>query len=118
MVRATITQGATCCAQDGNFLQELEQSALVRRSLADFRRVTGLAAKLVPAALPTHLIKFGAQDIDFCRALGCSARACQACFRHQTDLLNRLDRKLKPQQNYRSEEHTSELQSLRHLVCR
>src|ERR1035438_6490959 len=89
-----------CCAQDSNFLQELEQSALVRRSLADFRRVTGLAAKLVPAALPTHLIKFGAQDIDFCRALGCSARACQACFRHQTDLLNRLDRKLKPQQNY------------------
>jgi AraC-like DNA-binding protein len=100
MVRATITQGATCCAQDGDFLQELEQSALVRRSLADFRRVTGLAAKLVPAALPTHLIKFGAQDVDFCRALGCSARACQACFRHQTDLLNRLDRKLKPQQTY------------------
>ena len=100
MVRATITQGATCCAQDGNFLQELEQSALVRRSLADFRRVTGLAAKLVPAALPTHLIKFGAQDIEFCRALGCSARAYRACYLHQTDLLNRLDRKLKPQQTY------------------
>jgi AraC-like DNA-binding protein len=93
-----MAKSTTCCAQDGDFLQELEQSALVRQSLAEFRRVTGLAAKLVPAALPTRLIRFGAQDNDFCRAVGCSAHGCQACYRHQAELLSRLDRKLKPQQ--------------------
>src|ERR1019366_2534113 len=34
---------------------------------------------------------------DFCRAARCSARGCQACYRHQVDLLRRLDGKLKPQ---------------------
>jgi AraC-like DNA-binding protein len=40
---------------------------LVRGSLAEFRRATGLAAKLVPAVLPTRVIRFGAQETDFWR---------------------------------------------------
>ncbi len=95
-----MTIGQPCCTQGGDLLQRLDQSAVVRQSLVEFRCVTGLAAKLVPAAIPTRLIKFGAQDTDVCRALGCSTLGCQACYLHQASLLSRLDRKLKPQQTY------------------
>jgi len=93
-----MAKGTTWCAQNGDPLQGLEQSALVRQSLIEFHCVTGLAAKLVPAAIPTRLIRFGAQDNDFCRTVGHSTGGCEAFYRHQADLLSRLDRKLKPQQ--------------------
>jgi AraC-like DNA-binding protein/ligand-binding sensor protein len=71
---------------------------LVRGSLVEFRRATGLAAKLVPAALPTRIIRFGAQENDFCRAVVCNPDGCRGCYQEQLALLRRLGRKLKPQQ--------------------
>lgn len=87
-----------CGDQADPLWRGLEESPLVRRSLAEFRRVTGLAVKLVPAALPTRLINFDAQGNDFCRAVACTAAGCRACYQHQVELFSRLDRKLKPQQ--------------------
>jgi AraC-like DNA-binding protein/ligand-binding sensor protein len=71
---------------------------LVRGSLAEFHRATGLAAKLVPAVLPTRLIRFGAQENDFCRAMVCNPDGCRGCHQEQLALLRRLGGKLKPQQ--------------------
>ena len=76
----------------------LAQSPLVRGSLAEFHRATGLAAKLVPVALPTRLIRFGAQENDFCRAAVCHPDGCPGCHQAQLTLLRRLGGKLKPQQ--------------------
>ncbi|MBI4325235.1 MAG: helix-turn-helix domain-containing protein [Chloroflexi bacterium] len=87
-----------CGNQADPMWRGLEESPLVRRSLAEFRQVTGLAVKLVPAALPTRPIKFDAQENDFCRAVACTAAGCRACYQHQAELFSRLDRKLKPQQ--------------------
>lgn len=87
-----------CGNQDGPLWKGLTKAPLVGRSLAEFRRVTGLAVKLVPAALPMRLIKFDAPGNDFCRAVACTTAGCQACYQHQAELLSRLDRKLKPQQ--------------------
>ncbi len=53
---------------------------------------------LVPAVLPTRVIRFGARENDFCRAALCNANACQGCHREQVILLRRLAHKLKPQQ--------------------
>jgi AraC-like DNA-binding protein len=66
--------------------------------LVEFRRVTGLAAKLVPAVLPTRVIRFGAQENDFCRAVVCNPDGCRGSHQEQLALLRRLGRKLKPQQ--------------------
>jgi AraC-like DNA-binding protein len=71
---------------------------LVRGSLAEFHRATGLAAKLVPAVLPTRVIRFGAQENDFCRAVVCNPNGCRGCHQAQLALLRRLGGKLKPQQ--------------------
>jgi len=76
----------------------LAQSPLVRGALAEFRRATGLAAKLVPAVLPTRLIRFGAQENDFVRAVVCNPDGCRGCHQAQLALLRRLGGKLKPQQ--------------------
>jgi AraC-like DNA-binding protein len=76
----------------------LAQSPLVRGSLAEFRRLTGLAAKLVPAVLPTRVIRFGAQENDFVRAVVCNSYGCRGCHEAQIALLRRLGGKLKPQQ--------------------
>ena len=91
--------GGACYGQDGGTLPRgLAQSPLVRGSLAEFRRATGLAAKLVPVALPTRVIRFGAQETDFCRAVVCNPDGCRGCHQEQLALLRRLGRKLKPQQ--------------------
>ena len=88
-----------CCGEDGGILPRgLAQSPLVRGSLAEFRRATGLAAKLVPAALPTRVIRFWAQKNDFCHAVACNPNGCRGCHQEQLALLRRLGRKLKPQQ--------------------
>jgi ligand-binding sensor protein len=71
---------------------------LVRASLVEFHRATGLAAKLVPAVLPARVIRFGAQETDFCRAVVCNADGCRGCHQEQLALLRRLGGKLKPQQ--------------------
>jgi AraC-like DNA-binding protein len=71
---------------------------LVRGSLAEFHRATGLAAKLVPAVLPTRLIRFGAQENAFCRAVVCNPDGCRGCHQAQLTLLRRLGGKLKSQQ--------------------
>ena len=87
------------CGPDAGVLPRgLAQSPLVRGSLAEFHRATGLAAKLVPAALPTRLIRFGAQENDFCRAAVCNPDGCPGCHQAQLTLLRRLGGKLKPQQ--------------------
>ena len=82
----------------GTLPQGLAQSPLVRGSLAEFHRATGLAVKLVPTALPTRLIRFGAQENDFCRAAVCNPDGCPGCHQAQLTLLRRLGGKLKPQQ--------------------
>ena len=88
-----------CCGQDeGTLPRGLSRSPLVRGALAEFRRATGLAAMLVPAVLPTRVIKFGSQENDFCRAVVCNPDGCQGCHQEQLALLRRLGRKLKPQQ--------------------
>src|SRR5262245_15687704 len=56
-----------------------------------------------------HAFEDRVQIVDFYRQIGC--RCIGSAFGHETD----LDGHLLPR---RSEEHTSELQSLRHLVCR
>jgi AraC-like DNA-binding protein/ligand-binding sensor protein len=71
---------------------------LVRGSLAEFHRATGLAAKLVPVVLPTRVIRFGAQEHDFVRAVVCNPDGCRGCHQAQITLLRRLGGKLKPQQ--------------------
>jgi ligand-binding sensor protein len=71
---------------------------LVRGALAEFHRATGLAAKLVPAGLPTRLIRFGVQENDFVRAVVCNPVGCRGCHEAQIKLLRRLGGKLKPQQ--------------------
>jgi len=76
----------------------LAQSPLVRGSLAEFHRATGLAAKLVPTVLPTRVIRFGAQENDFVRAVVCDPDGCRGCHQAQVALLRRLGGKLKPQQ--------------------
>src|ERR1039458_1742560 len=87
------------CGQEAGILPRgLAQSPLVRGSLAEFRRATGLAAKLVPAVLPTRVIRFGAQETDFCRAVVCNPDGCRGCHQEQLALLRRLGGKLKPQQ--------------------
>ena len=89
----------SACGPDAGILPRgLAQSPLVRGSLAEFHRATGLAAKLVPAALPTRLIRFGAQENDFCRAAVCSPDGCLGCHQAQLTMLRRLGGKLKPQQ--------------------
>ncbi len=94
-----MTSRAASCRQDADTLPlALAQSPLVRGSLAEFHQTTGLAAKLVPAALPTRLIRFGAQQNDFCCAVVCHSKACQGCYQEQLALLRQLGRKLKPQQ--------------------
>ena len=91
--------GGACYGQDGGTLPRgLAQSPLVRGSLAEFRRATGLAAKLVPAVLPTRVIRFGAQETDFCRAVVCNPDGCWGCHQEELALLRRLGGKLKPQQ--------------------
>jgi AraC-like DNA-binding protein/ligand-binding sensor protein len=87
------------CGPDAGILPRgLAQSPLVRGSLAEFHRATGLAAKLVPAVLPTRLIRFGTQENDFCRAAVCHPDGCPGCHQAQLTLLRRLGGKLKPQQ--------------------
>jgi AraC-like DNA-binding protein len=71
---------------------------LVRGALAEFHQATGLAAKLVPVALPTRVIRFGAQEHDFVRAVVCNPDGCRGCHQAQITLLRRLGGKLKPQQ--------------------
>ena len=87
------------CGPDAGVLPRgLAQSPLVRGSLAEFHRATGLAAKLVPVALPTRVIRFGAQEHDFVRAIVCNPAGCRGCHQAQITLLRRLGGKLKPQQ--------------------
>ena len=75
----------------------LAQSPLYRQSLAAFRRMTGLAAKLIPAGLPERPIGFGVQENEFCRRLTAACRGgCPMCHRTQSELLRRVERKLKP----------------------
>ena len=89
---------SVCGPVAGILPQALGQSPLVRGSLAEFHRATGLAAKLVPAVLPTRLIRFGAQENDFVRAVLCNPDGCRGCHQTQLALLRRLGGKLKPQQ--------------------
>lgn len=87
------------CGPDAGVLPRgLAQSPLVRGALAEFHQVTGLAAKLVPVALPTRVIRFGAQEHDFVRAVVCNPDGCRGCHQAQIALLRRLGGKLKPQQ--------------------
>ncbi len=87
------------CGHDGGTLHRgLAQSPLVRGTLAEFHRATGLAAKLVPTVPPTRLIRFGAQETDFCRAVVCNPDGCRGCHQEQLALLRRFGGKLKPQQ--------------------
>jgi AraC-like DNA-binding protein len=76
----------------------LAQSPLVRGALAEFHRATGLAVKLVPAAVPPRVIRFGAQESDYIRAVMCHPDGCRCCRQAQLTLLRRLSGKLKPQQ--------------------
>jgi AraC-like DNA-binding protein/ligand-binding sensor protein len=77
---------------------DLARSSLVRQSLLEFRRVTGLAAKLVPPGIPARLVRFGPQDNELCRAVACNPEGCRDCYEAQVKLLRRLGNKLKPQQ--------------------
>jgi AraC-like DNA-binding protein/ligand-binding sensor protein len=85
---------------DVNPLGNFRQSPLLRRSLKDFQRATGVAARLVPVALPLRRIPFGKGNNEFCRALVCSSCGCKACYRHQVRLLRQVKQKLKPTQVY------------------
>ena len=87
----------TCCARDDDLLRSLTGSALVRESLAEFRRLTGLAAKLVPAAIPDQEIPFGSEQNEFCRRVSSLPGGCPACHRVQGKLLRRVGAKLEPQ---------------------
>ena len=87
-----------CGPVAGNLPPALAQCPLVRGSLAEFHRATGLAAKLVPAVLPTRVIRFGAQENDFAPAVVCNPDWRRGCHEAQVTLLRRLDGKLKPQQ--------------------
>ncbi len=76
----------------------LLRSLLVRKSLLEFHRVTGLAARLLPATLPDRAVRFGAEDNPFCRE-ALNETACERnCHQTQLTLLGRLERKLTPQQ--------------------
>src|ERR1019366_6089874 len=86
---------SVCGPDAGTLPRGLAQSPLVRGSLAEFHRATGLAAKLVPAVLPTRLIRFGAQENDFVRAVLCNPDGCRGCHQTQLALLRRLGGKLK-----------------------
>lgn len=72
---------------------------LFRRSLAEFNRLTGLAAKLVPAVLPGTPINFGTHETVFCRRLAaCLPCGCPFRLEMQSALNRRLVVKLKPHQ--------------------
>ncbi len=72
---------------------------LFRRSLAEFNRLAGLAAKLVPAALPGTPIGFGAHETVFCRRLAAALPSgCPFRLRIQSALNRRMGAKLKPHQ--------------------
>lgn len=74
------------------------RSALLQRALAEFHHCTGLPAKLIPARLPLHAIRYGERENDFCRAMLEAGVCRQLCYRTQTRLLRRVENKLKPQQ--------------------
>ena len=77
----------------------LARVPLVRQALLEFRRVTGLAAVLVPPSAPERSIRFGAQEPEYCR-LGArlGEAGCQDCYQTQLGLFRRLEKKLRPQQ--------------------
>jgi len=87
----------TCCARDDDPLRSLTESAVVRESLAEFRRLTGSAAKLVPAAIPDEGIPFGSEQNEFCCRVSSLSGGCPACHRMQEELLRRVGAKLEPQ---------------------
>ena len=94
-----MASGETCCGgSGGTLLGDLAQFPLVKQSLAEFCRVTGLTAKLVPAAAPATPIRFGAQENEFCRRVNALSGGCPACYKTQLKLFRRVDLKLKPQQ--------------------
>ena len=80
-------------------LNRLVQAPLFRRSLAEFRQLTGLAAKLVPAVLPETRINFGCQEVEFCRLLAAHCcGGCSLCRQIHCELNHRMGSKLKPHQ--------------------
>jgi len=95
---AEMGKRATTCERDGDFLQRLTQSRLVRRSLAEFRRLTGLAAKVVSASAPNKEIQFHSDQNEFCHRVAALCRGCEACRRTQSELFRRMAGKLKAQQ--------------------
>src|ERR1017187_7472814 len=93
-VRQTSCPLSACGPDAGSVPRALAQSPLVRGSLAEFHRATGLAAKLVPTVLPTRVIRFGAQENDFVRAVLCNPDGCRGCHQAQVALLRKLGGKL------------------------
>jgi len=93
-----MTKEQPCCVRDDELLRSLTESALVRESLGEFRRLTGSAAKLVPAAIPDEEIPFGSEQNEFCARVSSLPGGCPACHRVQAKLLRRAGDKLEPQQ--------------------
>src|SRR5262245_64626865 len=73
----------------------------------------GALLDLVTQAIPVDVASFRAGDVSF-RKPGDADGEITGC----ADELDKLIRVLEATRCGRSEEHTSELQSLRHLVCR
>jgi AraC-like DNA-binding protein/ligand-binding sensor protein len=91
--------GAKGCGTGGNHRNsDLLLSLLVQKSLLEFHRVTGLAAKLIPPTLPVRAVRFGSEDNAFCRVMAGDGLCCRTCHQTQLELLRRLEHKLKPQQ--------------------
>jgi len=86
------------CLDSGAFAHPLAQSPLVRRSLAEFRRLTGLAASLLRLAAPTGRFPVGHQENEFYSRIAPFSGACPVCRWGRAKLLRQPQSKWKRQQ--------------------
>jgi ligand-binding sensor protein len=77
---------------------ELKHNALIQEALTQLHELTGLTAKLCRPVCPKSKIQFGGRDAPFCRQVAAFSGGCPVCLRLQTQLLHRLEGKLKPHQ--------------------
>src|ERR1035441_10167151 len=77
-----------------------------------------LAAPLIEATRQEYEKRLSQKDLDIASREKSVRDGEAALSKAKEDLENQVEERLKGERAKRSEEHTSELQSLRHLVCR
>jgi len=97
-VRAEGRHPARAADLPGPIYEELKHNVLIQEALKQLHGLTGLTAKLCPPSCPKSKIHFGGRDAPFCRQVAALSGGCPICLHLQTQLLHRLENKLKAHQ--------------------